>query len=286
MSETKKISNLFGLLKKHHRNTDPGGTGSSARSHSPLPEDSAAHAKTESGALSESPITHRHANIIGGQSGAHAVPYAIPIAPSPPHQGYPQFFEPAQPGDATARVSSASPPTQNLRVVHPKAESSSHSSPPSIRRSVETQGTRSDVRFGPRPMPGRTNLAAGHSIALSRPNVVAISQSVFHHEPPQIPERAQPTVVAHASSSPPPTQNPGLVVTDSITHSIFHAEYTRPWAEVASTRSWRERLRDGAIIVNDFVSIIADATDITKPLKVACDGLNYILKNTRVRSSV
>jgi hypothetical protein len=210
MSE-KKISNLFGILKKHRRNADPGGTGSSTRSHSPLPEDSAAHAKTKSGAPnirgaevegrrggapSRSPITDGHANIVGGRSGAHSIPDAASIVPSPLSQGSAQLSESAQPGDP-------------------------------------------------------------------------------------------------ASSALTPTQNPaGPVVEKPITHSIFHtdsaqiSEHAHLGAEVASTRSWRERLRDGAIIVTDFVSIIADATEITKPLKVACDGLNYILKNTRVRTLV
>jgi hypothetical protein len=106
-------------------------------------------------------------------------------------------------------------------------------------------------------------------------------------------ESAQPGAVPSSSSSLPPIQNrAGPLVEDTTTHSIFHAdpaqsrELAHPRAEAANTRSWRERFLDGAIKVNEFASIIADVSEITKPLKVACEGLNYILKNTRVRSSL
>jgi hypothetical protein len=75
-----------------------------------------------------------------------------------------------------------------------------------------------------------------------------------------------------------------------IIHFIFHQDpsqaYERPHRGLLEsiTRSRGERFRDGAIMINEFVSIIADASDVTKPLKVACDGLNYILKNARVNA--
>jgi hypothetical protein len=95
MSEKKKISNIFALLKKDRRNADPGSTGSSTGSHSPLPGDRAAHLKAKSishssprnvrggvevevarsGAGSGLAHTHSPANIVGGQS----IPRTIPV---------------------------------------------------------------------------------------------------------------------------------------------------------------------------------------------------------------
>jgi len=144
-----------------------------------------------------------------------------------------------------------SSPSIRVRASRVATESSAQFGRLSILGDVGPEGERRDTHlgFGPPHIRGHAGPVDEQPIIRAIIHVILIIHSILHQDPSQVYE------------------HPHRGLLESI------------------TRSRGERFRDGAIMITEFVSIIADASDITKPLKVACDGLNYILKNARVRCS-